>query len=461
MSAAESKIGAPSVNIEKITEAELPKAVITLAWPVVLEMTFFGLGIVINTILVGRLGASSLAAVGLAQQVEFMMHVIFAAVGVGATAIVARHIGAAEIDDANNAVNQAFILAVFAGLAFMFPVWIFAREAMIMLQAQPDVVVLGVQYIHAITFSFIPGYILFSGNAVIRGAGNTRTPMIIMMIVTIANVIFGYLLIYGGLGFPALGVTGAGLATAISRTIGAVAVLFILLRGAGPLKYHLSRSYIIDFVMMKRILKVGLPAGLEQLQFQMAITLYTIIISSLGTTVIAAHAVALRIENIAFMPGFGFGVASMTLVGQFLGAQRPELAELSAHLSQKYAMMIMTFIGIVLFFLGRYIAAVFISDPEVIGLAVVSLRIWAFGMTMMGKSNTLAGGLRGAGDTRWVLIIMASCSWFLRIPIALLLAKVLNIGAAGAWIAAITDVNARGFFIWRRFKSGKWKTLQV
>jgi putative MATE family efflux protein len=450
-----------SINIETLTEAQLPKAVIKLAWPVVVEMTLLGLGGIINTILVGRLGAASLAAVGLAQQVEFMMHVIFAAVGVGATAIVARHIGASEEADANRAVDQTFILAVLAGLALILPVWIFATEAMLILRAKPDVVVLGVQYIHAVTFSFLPAYILFAGCSVIRGAGNTRTPMIIMLGTTICSVILGYLLIYGGLGFPALGVLGAGIAASISRLIGATAVLAILFKGVGPLKYKLAHAFTVRFDMMKRIFNVGLPAGLEQLQFQVAITIYTIILSSLGTVVIAAHSVAMRIENLAFMPGFGFGVAAMTLVGQALGAQRPDLGEKAANIAQRYAMIIMTIVGTILFIFGRQISAVFISDPAVIALAALCMKIWAFGMPMLGKSNTLAGGLRGAGDTRWVLIIMTVSSWCLRLPFAFLLANALGLGAAGAWASAIIDINARGLMMWRRFATGKWKNIQV
>lgn len=462
MSPSDTKLtAASSVNIEKISEAELPKAVITLAWPVVLEMTFFGFGGIINTILVGRLGAASLAAVGLAQQVEFMMHVLFAAVGIGATAIVARHIGAGEGEQANLAVVQTFILAVILGILLTLPVWIFASEAMVILRAKPDVVVLGTKYIYAICFSFVPAYILFAGCSCIRGAGNTRTPMIIMMGVTVCNIFFGYLLIYGGLGFPALGVLGAGIAMSLSRTIGAVAVLAILLKGVGPLKYYLSKACKIDTEMMKRIFNIGLPAGLEQLQMQVAMTIYMIILSSLGTVVIAAHSLAMKIEMLAFMPGFGFGVAAMTLVGQSLGAQRPDLGEKAADLAQKYAMIAMTVIGALLFIFGRQLSSIFITDAAVIGLAALSMKIWAFGMTMMGKSNTLAGGLRGAGDTRWVLIIMTASIWCLRLPLAFLFAFTFKLGAAGAWTAAVIDMNARGFLMWWRFAVGKWKTIQV
>jgi putative MATE family efflux protein len=444
-----------------LTEADLPRAVWNLAWPVVLEATFFGLGGIINTILVGRLGAPALAAVGLGQQVEFMIQVIFAAVTVGVTAIVSRHIGASEPHQANLAVDQSIIMAVLLGILFTLPVWIFAEEAMVLLRAKPEVVKLGAQYIRIVAFSFIPGYVLAAGSSSIRGTGNTRTPMVVILSVTVCNIIFGYLLIYGGMGFPALGVRGAGIAGLISRVIGAIAILRILIKGCGPLQYSFSRILRIDMGMTRRIVKIGLPAGLEQLQLQAAMTIYATILSSLGTLVFAAHSITMRIENLAFMPGFGFGMAAMALVGQSLGAKRADLGQKASYISQKYAIISMTSVGTLLFFFGRHISFLFISNSDVIALSSLSLKIWAFAMPMMATSNTLAGGLRGAGDTRWVLLIMAFCIWLLRLPLAFFLAISLGLGAVGAWAAAVFDINVRGAIIWRRFASGLWKNIQI
>ena len=177
--------GSKTISIDKLTKADLPGTVFRLAWPVVLETTLFGLGGIINTILVGRLGASSLAAVGLGQQIEFMIQVAFAAVTVGATAVVSRHIGAKETKEANRTVGQAIILAGLFGLFFTILLWLFAEQAMKLLRARPDVVKLGVKYIRAAAFSFIPSFIFAGGGSCLRGAGNTRTPMIVMGCVTL------------------------------------------------------------------------------------------------------------------------------------------------------------------------------------------------------------------------------------------------------------------------------------
>ncbi len=449
-----------SIPIEKLTTTDLPKTVIQLAWPVVLEMTFFGLGGIINTILVGRLGASALAAVGLGQQIEFMILVSFAAVTVGATAVVSRHVGAKETKEAHKALGQALMLAVISGLFFSLLLWIFAAPAMNLLRGRPDVIKLGTEYLRAVAFSFIPAFIVAAGASSFRGAGNTRTPMIVIGAVTICNIFLGYVLIYGGLGFPSLGVLGAGVAASVSRLLGAATILVILIRGKGLLKYRLSSSWPVDRVMIRRTFRIGLPAGFEQIQFQLAMTVYTVILSSLGTMVYAAHSIAMRIENLAFMPGFGFGMAAMALVGQSLGAGRPELGEKAAHLARKYAIIVMTFVGAFLFFFGNRLAALFISDPQVIILAALGLKIWALAMPMLGTSNTLAGGLRGAGDTRWVLLIMTGSIWALRLPLAYLLAITFRLGAVGAWSAAVLDINVRGFILWWRFSKGGWKKIK-
>jgi putative MATE family efflux protein len=285
--------------------------------------------------------------------------------------------------------------------------------------------------------------------------------MIVMAAVTICNIILGYLLIYGGLGFPSLGVLGAGVAASISRLIGATTVIMLLIRGSGVLKYRLSSLWPFDMAMIRRIFRIGLPAGVEQIQLQMAMTVYTVILSSLGTKIYAAHSIAMRIEGLAFMPGFGFGMAAMALVGQSLGAGRPEVGEMAARLARKYAMVVMTMVGVIMFFFGAGMASLFISDLQVITLSALSLKIWALAMPMMGTSNTLAGGLRGAGDTKWVLLIMTGCIWFLRLPLAYFLAIAIHLGPVGAWSATVLDINTRGTLLWWRFSRGSWKKIKI
>jgi Na+-driven multidrug efflux pump len=169
----------------------------------------------------------------------------------------------------------------------------------------------------------------------------------------------------------------------------------------------------------------------------------------------------MRVEEFAFLPSWGFSIAATTMVGQCLGAKRPDLAEKSAKLAQRYCLIAMVSIGLVTFFLGKWLIDIFIDDPEVIRLGTLGLQIWAVAMPGMAINQTLAGGLRGAGDTRWVLLLSTIGMWTMRVGGGALLVYVFHLGAAGAWGGAVLDHTVRAVIIWWRFRSGKWKDIKV
>jgi putative MATE family efflux protein len=190
-------------------------------------------------------------------------------------------------------------------------------------------------------------------------------------------------------------------------------------------------------------------------------SIYTIIISSLGTTVYAAHALAMRVEEFAFMPSFGFGIAATALVGQSLGAKKPDLAKKAGYIIQRYCMVSMVILGLITFVYGRQLLSLFINDPEVIRIGALGLKIWAFAMPGMATNQSMAGGLRGAGDTRWVFILTTIGMWTMRVGCGALMVFLFNLGAPGAWIGAVLDHNVRAILIWRRFAGGKWEKIEV
>jgi putative MATE family efflux protein len=258
-----------------------------------------------------------------------------------------------------------------------------------------------------------------------------------------------------------MGVQGAGVARAISSFVGGVIILIILLRGRGVFKYRLRTALAFDWFEVKRILRVGLPALLNSLQMRGAMTTYTIILSSLGTTVFAAHALAMRVEEFAFMPSFGFGAAATTLVGQCLGARKPDLAKRAGYLIQRYCVVTLVVLGAGTFAFSRQLIGIFIDDPEVIRIGATGLRLWALAMPGMATNNSFAGGLRGAGDTRWVLLLSAVGMWTMRVGGGALLVFALHLGAPGAWTGAVVDHTVRGLLMWRRFAGGKWQSIEV
>lgn len=444
-----------------LSSNRLPLTVFSLVWPVVLQEAAWSVLSMVIMFFIGHLGAEAITAVGLSEQIIFIPMTAFAGISVGATAIVARHIGAGEPERANRILQQAMLLTLVLGVIFALILWFFADQLLWLFRARPGVVELGRDYIRVNALATIFFFILYCGEAILRGAGDMRTPMIVTIIVEIVGTTLAFSLINGLWVMPELGVFGAGIGRAMSAVIGAIVILALLIRGRGVLKYDLRSALHFDWTETKRILRVGLPAFGDQLQMRGAMSVYTIIISNLGTTIYAAHALAMRVEEFAFMPSWGFSVAATTLVGQALGAKDPDLAKRVGYLAQRYCMIAMTTLGVMTFIFSEKLIAIFISDPEVIRVGALGLKIWAFAMPGMATNQSLAGGLRGAGDTAWVFLLTTIGMWTIRVGGGAILVFLLNLGAPGAWMGAVLDHNVRAVLMWWRFAGGKWKSIEV
>jgi putative MATE family efflux protein len=445
-----------------LSEARLPRTVVSLAWPALVEELGITLLGIVDTILVGQLiGSDALAGVGLGSLLLWLPMAGSLAIAIGATAVVARDAGASEVGRLGQALRDIIFLASVWGVVTSLAVALLAGPALRLMGAESDVVPLGITFMEAGAAAMLFQSVMFGGNAALRGVGDTRTPMLVTLIVNFINVVLAYLLISGFWFAPALGVLGSGLAYSIASAAGAVIVLALLARGKGILRYRLEGMALASWTGMQRVLAVGGPAGIEQVQFQIAFILYARIVSGLGTAAYAAHTVALRAEMLAMMPGYAFGVAAATLVGQALGAARPHAAERAARLSHYYAVTLMVAIGAVMLALAPQVTRVFTDDKEVIDIGADLLRIFAFALPGLGTSTALAGGLRGAGDTRAVMLIYTFSAWLLRLPFAFLFAIPLGLGAQGAWLGSVIDNSARGTGMWLRFRQGKWKGIKV
>jgi putative MATE family efflux protein len=330
--------------------------------------------------------------------------------------------------------------------------------------AEPAARTDGVTWMRAAAIGFPLTAVLYAGSAGLTGAGDTRTPMIIMLAVNVVNAVVAYTLINGPGPFPALEVLGSGLGATSAGITGAALVLLALAVGRGGLRLQPAAAFRPDGPEIGRILNVGLPAGLENLQFNLAFMVYTRIIASLGSAALAAHRVTLSVEGLAFNPGFALGVATATLVGQSLGAGRPDLAERSARVALLWGLLIMTSMGVLLMAFGGPITSLFVGGEDADEVADIGrqlLFIFGFAMPGMAVSLTLAGGLRGAGDTKAVLAIGVFGIWVVRLLPAYLLAIAFGFDAPGAWLAAVLDVNTRAALTWLRFRRGKWKAIKV
>ncbi len=442
------------------TDPALARRVMTLAWPAVAEQTLAMMIGLVDFYIVGHLGVAALDGVGLGAQMLNLTAAFLGAVGVGSTALVARHVGAQDPAEATRTARQSLLLSVFIGLAMALVAFIFAHPIIAWFGGEPDVVEQGTRYLKTIAPSFLFYSILLIGNAALRGAGDTRTPLMVMLVVNVVNIGVAWSLTQGVAGLPRLGVVGSGLGAASGQTIGGLIVLALLVRGRAGLRVGWSVPRP-DLTCIRRVLNIGLPAGAEQILFQLAMTSLTVIIARFGTEAYAAHQVTWRVAQISFLPGWGFSVAATTLVGQELGARQPQRARESAYVAFRGALLVMAVMGAAMFIFDRALIRLFIDDPAVVTLGVPVVRIAALIQPLMATSFVFAGGLRGAGDTRATLAITVFSVWGLRVIVTTLLGQTLGMGLIGAWLAIAVDFCFRASAFWWRFRSGKWQSIRV
>jgi MATE family multidrug resistance protein len=452
-----------------MSEASLPAplpggsrvgTVLRLALPAVGEQVLNTTVGLVDTYLVGHLGAASIAAVSISNQVVMLAHVLMAAVATGSTVLVARAIGAQDPKTAARTVNQSALLAIVLGIASTVVGVLFARQAVQLMGAADDALPLGTTYLSIVACSFFLSTWMFIGLACLRGAGDTFSTMRVMLLVNVINVVVAASLVYGPFGLPRLGVAGTALGAAAGRSAGSLVVLLLLLRGRAGLQLD-WRTLRPDGSIIRRILNVGIPTGLEHLLFRLADMSYFRVITSLGTAACAAHSVALNVQMIGFAPAFGFAVAATTLVGQGMGAGDPRRAEADGYLVFRITVAVAGITALIYSILSRQIIGFFTQEPEVIALGAGPLRLVALAQPFLVAALVFSGALRGAGDTRFPMLYNGVGVFVIRFGLALLFVQILGLGLMGAWYALALDWGMRALFSFLRFRSGIWKKIRV
>jgi MATE family multidrug resistance protein len=385
---------------------------------------------------------------------------MFSAVSTGSTALVAHSAGAGDLTTANRAVRQSVLVGLAVGVLASLLAFVFAEPAVALMGAEPTSLARGAIYLRITGIAFASQAVMFVCNACLRGVGDTRTTMAVMAVVNVVNVAVAWTAINGPFGLPKLGVAGSALGAAVGRTVGGLLVLGVLLKGRSGLKLDL-RGWRPDLEIIRRLMRVGLPTGGERLLMRVGMMSFMRVVASMGTVSVAAHAVALRVESLSYMPGFGFSIAGTTLVGQALGAKDPKRAERSGYITYQIAAAFMMAMGLLFILFPRPLISLFTTDQAVIETAIVPLRIIGFVQPLLAASNVFAGGLRGAGDTRFPMVITGPVILAVRVPVALLLGVVLSLGLTGAWLGMAIDLCVRGIIFFLRFRSGRWKTARV
>jgi putative MATE family efflux protein len=433
-----------------------------LAGPLIAERLLQSTVDAADMAMVGRVGASAVAAVGLSNQISMIATGFFDAIRVGTTSVIARRVGAGRFDEAQRTLRQSLLIAACLGfISFMF-FSVYAGGSLKMMGAAPDVIAMGVRYFWWKGLSLCFEYVTMTFAAGLRGSGHTELPMYVGTVVNLLNLCGNYVLINGHYGFPRLGAEGAGLSTAFARFIGMLLITYLVSNKRNPLRGWSRGSFKPDGEALGRVLQIGLPASGERLTLRGAQILYTRAISSLGTNAYAAHQIAMRIESLSLVIGFSFGASTTTLVGQYLGFGDKEKAELAARKAQKIASLAMGCAGVALFFAAPSVVHLFIPDnPAVAQMGAMVLRIVAAAQPFMAMNHVFAGGLRGAGDTKWVMYITGGSAWGVRVVLTYLFVKTLGFGLEGAWYAMVTDLFIRSMLFRWRFGTGHWKDIHV
>lgn len=442
------------------TELSVRRSVAILAVPVIAENLLVTSVQMLDMIMVGRLGPAAITAVGLGNRPIFFALAAFMSLNVGATALVARLTGAGERGEASEAARQALILilglaVVVAGVGLAT-----GHHVISLMGAGPDVKDAATAYFRIVISGIVFTGVSMGMSACLRGAGDTRTPLKVNAVANVVNVLGNYCLIFGHLGLPALGVSGAAVATVVARAIACALVLGVLLRRKSRVSVSL-RGIHLRPDLIRRILKVGLPASGEQFILRGGQVVYARAVAALGTLAYASHQIALTVEGLSFMPAMGFAAAATTLVGQNLGAGKPDRAERAALETLRLGLLVMGAAGCIFFFGAGGLVGLYTDHPDVHAGGVLCLRLIALAQPALATHFILAGALRGAGDTRFTMVSTTVGIWVFRVGLAYLLALTLGLGLLGAWLAMAADICARAVLIYARFRRSAWKELQV
>jgi putative MATE family efflux protein len=453
---------APREAIE--TPERMTPIVLRLAGPLVVERLSVSILSAVDAALVGRyVGSDGVGAVGIGALLFWVPFAGAFGLDIATTAVIARDFGAGERGSLERTLRVSLLVAFIWGLLAMLVLWPLAGPFLTLMAVKDETRAFGIDYMRAASLSFPLLMLLFATNGALRGLGNTWLPMLIIIVLNLVNATVTFLLISGVIGIE-LEVLASGIGYASGGAVGGLLAVALLMSGFGPVRYRLGHALQTGRAELRRLLNVGLPSGLEEVQFMLAFLVYSRVVTGLGSAAIAAHAIALRSLELALVPGFSIGGAATSLVSRYLGAQRPDLAERAALIGRALAVGIMVVMGATLAIFAPQFVALFVDEskePEVVRTGARMLRIFAIAFPFMGLHASLGGALRGAGDVRYVLGVLTVTAWLVRIPVAMIMVFAVGLGAPGAWIGAATENITRGLLILRRFQQGRWKEKVV
>jgi putative MATE family efflux protein len=441
-----------------LTEGSILRNIWHISLPVMVGNMLQNTFNIVDMIFVGKLGPAAIAAVGMSGVIMGTLYVAIFGINMGTTAMVARFFGANEKTKAENVAMQSVILGLFCYVFILIAGYTLSGPMLKGLGASDEVLVHGIKYIRVMFIGSIMMILSFILGTALRAAGDALTPMVILAISTVLNIGLDPLLIFGLWKFPELGVAGSAVATVIARAIGVFILLWLFLNDKAIIRLRIANAKI-DLSLMGRIMRIGVFASIQGILRNVSGLILTRIVATYGTFAVAAYVVGMRLQFIVLMPGFGLATAVATLVGQNLGAKKPERAARTAWITVGIGAGIMAFLGIIYIIFARSIISIFNDHPEVLKVGVVYLRILASTFGIIAFGIILGRALNGAGDTVSPMVITAIGLLGFRIGLSLILTQSLEL--MGIWIGIASSSIIQGIMMIAWFSTGRWKLKKV
>jgi putative MATE family efflux protein len=442
------------------TEIKIGKAIFLLAVPMILELIMESTFAVVDIFFVGKLGSSAVATVGLTETYLFLLYSIGMGLSMAVTAIVARRIGEKEKEKAGISAVQSIFLAILVSLPFAVAGIFYSKELLALMGADEWVLKHGYSYMQWMLGGNAVIMLLFIINAIFRGAGDAAIAMRVLWIANGINMVLDPLLIFGWGPFPELGIEGAAIATNIGRGIGVLTQFYFLFKGVKHIRVFREQIQL-HWKTISAIIKTSL-GGIGQMIVAMTSWIFIMrILAEFGSEIIAGTTIAMRIMMFTMMPAWGMSNAVATLVGQNLGAKKPDRAEKSVWITGVWNMVFLIGVAVVYFVASESLVEIFTDDTKVIYVGAMWLRIVSYAYFIYGWWMVAVQAFNGAGDTITPTKINFVFFWLIEIPLSYFMAKTLDMGYSGVfWAIFIAETSVGLFTLWL-FTRGKWKTVQV
>lgn len=442
------------------TEGPLRRAIILLAVPMVLEMVMESLFAVVNIFWIAKLGADSVASVGLTESVLSVIYALAMGLSIGVTAMVSRRIGEKNQDAAARVTVQAILIGLAVAAVLGTAGFLFAPHLLGLMGATPQVIATGTGYARVVLGGEATVILLFLINAAFRGAGDATIAMRVLWTANAINLLLDPFLIFGLGPFPRMGVTGAAVATTIARGSGVLIQLAVLSSGTGRL--GVARKHVVaDFKLMWALIRLSAVGTFQMIIGMVSWIGLVRILSTFGSAALAGYTIAIRVVIFALLPSWGLSNAAATMVGQGLGAKKPDRAEKAVWTAANYNALFLTFVGVIFFLGAKVLVGWFTHDTEVDAYAVTCLRVVSLGFPLYAYGMVLTQSFNGAGDTwtpTWLNLI---CFWLWEIPLAWALAHAMHMGPRGVFIAITVAFCTLAVASAALFRRGRWKLRTV